>query len=309
MKFLSDYFNSGTAAQQGKKRFAAVLVGVTALLLAIALIVLMVASIATAVLRGKQTEEPSGDEGDTGNKIPNGYTTTTADPAWLNSGDLLFIDGAHPYTGTPEVAAFAASRPVDESGNKLYSMLDIINFKLTANASAALNAMVTDFWEETGDTNLWVTKAHDASSPYHALGTAVTLAYSSGEQGAEKLSVYNVDTYKWLYKNAHKYGFVMASENEGEENIFRYIGIPHASYMNANTKTFSEYLTLLQTKTTASKPLSIQIKGADGNTVIHKMYYIAPGTEVIVPEKNAYTVSGDNMGGYIITVGAKTAAN
>ena len=319
MKFLSDYFNSGTVKQQNRKRFGALLICITAALLAVALIALMIASIATAVKRkSPQAEEP---EDTAGSGIPSGYTTTTFDQAQLSSGNLLLIDETHTYTGTPTVVLMNSTRPADTaSGEYLYWMYDTVNFALTEDALAAFHQLVTDFHAESGDNNLYVKDAFNQSSAtqasaLHQTGTALTLLYytyegSTDEKPTGKQSIYNVDTYKWLYDHAHEYGFIQASSAEGEENIFRYVGVAHASYMKNNSKTLAEYLDILQTRT-ASRPLSVQVtvKNADGQStsVTYNIYRLTSEETPVVPAKFSYTVSGDNMGGYIVTVDRSSA--
>ncbi|MBE6546263.1 MAG: D-alanyl-D-alanine carboxypeptidase family protein [Ruminococcaceae bacterium] len=318
MKFLSDYFNSGTVKQQNKKRFGALLICITAALLAVALIALMIASIATAI-KGKAPREEDGEETG-GSGIPSGYTTTTFDQSQLSSGTLLLIDETHTYTGTPTVVLMNSARPSDDAGEYLYWLYDTVNFALTQDALDAFNLMVKDFHAESGDNNLYVKDAYNQSAAtqvtaLHQTGTALTLLYytyegSTDGNPTDKKTIHNVDTYKWLYDHAHEYGFVQASAVEGEENIFRYVGVAHATYMKNNNKTLAEYLDILQTRT-AGRPLSVQIstKNAEGQavSVAYNIYHLTAEETPIVPSKFSYTVSGDNMGGYIVTVDRSSA--
>ena len=94
MRFLTEFFNSGTVNQQNKRRLGAMLIAVTAVLLAVALIVLMVASIVTAVKNNRIVEDESDDSDGSG--IPSGYTTTTFAEGQASNGALLLIDAEHP---------------------------------------------------------------------------------------------------------------------------------------------------------------------------------------------------------------------
>ena len=73
-------------------------------------------------------------------------------------------------------------------------------------------------------------------------------------------------------------------------------------YMDNNDKTLAEYLEILKSRS-ASKPLSVTVDNASYN-----MYYSATA-EAVVPTKYSYTVSGDNMNGYIITVDKTSATS
>jgi len=317
MKFLSEYFNSGNAKQQNQKRLAALAVCVTAALLAVALVALLIGSVATAIKN--KAPDTSGEGDDTGTKIPVGYTTTNLSEAGysIHNGTLLVIDESHPFAGTaPAVVLMNTDRPKDETiaadYKYLYAVNDITTFSLTQDTLNAFNSMITAFYEESKDNNLYVSAAYTAGgamSDLHNTGCAVTLEYYT--TAPARASIYDstakapVETYKWIYDNAYKYGFIQVSAAEGEENIFRYVGVAHATYMKNNNKTFSEYVTLLQT-TSASKPLSVPVKDADGKTVKYTMYYLSASAEAVVPANNTYTVSGDNVGGYIVTVNPTT---
>ena len=150
------------------------------------------------------------------------------------------------------------------------------------------------------------TKPSDDTKAVLASGTALILS-DDGKTTANEVSIYDSDAktgkgaYAWIYENAHRYGFVRASEAEGEENIFRYVGVAHANYMKNNNKTVAEYLEALQSRT-ANKPLSFSAKNAEDKNVSYRVYYLAGGDEKVVPADKDYTVSGDNMGGFIVTV-------
>ena len=115
--------------------------------------------------------------------------------------------------------------------------------------------------------------------------------------------------YQWLYDNAYKYGFVLRYPSakaaitgvEYESYHFRQVGYTHAYYMYKNDLCLEEYLDLLKTTYTAANPL--EFTGDDGAQ--YMIYYTAASTDattkLIVPADYSYTVSGDNMGGFIIT--------
>ena len=86
--------------------------------------------------------------------------------------------------------------------------------------------------------------------------------------------------------------------------MFRYVGVAHASYIKTYNKPVAEYITMLRDRT-AAKPFTATVKTVvDGKetTQTYNMYYIGAGETHIVPSKWTYTVSGDNVGGYFVTV-------
>ena len=302
MKFITDFLNSGTVEQQNRKKLGALVICITAALLVVALIVLAVFGIAGAI-KNKNQE----DEGETGPQIPKGYVTTTIDPATVQQ-TLFVIDEAHPYTGTAQLVDFpskgSSDRAQTESGGAVYSGAS--GKKATAEAVTAFNKMMQAFYDAKKDDCLYI-RSIDAS------GTIFTFTYYADFENEpdNRPSIYNseakapVATYKWIYDNAAEYGFVRASDAEGEENVFRYVGAVHAKIMaDKKLNTVAAYITYLQTKTNVRAQVGATVRGADGKDVKYSVYFIAADETPYVPEAGTYeyTVCSDNMGGYIVTV-------
>jgi D-alanyl-D-alanine carboxypeptidase len=112
----------------------------------------------------------------------------------------------------------------------------------------------------------------------------------------------------WFNQNAGSYGFILRypegkQEKTGENPrtyTYRYVGIPHASYINFNQLCLEEYIEEVK-RHTNDNPLEIT---AGGNT--YNVYYVPAAesgdTDVPVPDGMAYTISGCNAGGFIVTV-------
>ena len=112
----------------------------------------------------------------------------------------------------------------------------------------------------------------------------------------------------WFEENAGNYGFIVRypegkSESTGENPrtyTYRYVGVPHASYINTNKLCLEEYIAEVKGHTNEN-PLEITANGHD-----YSVYYIAAEEEgttaVSVPADKTYTISGDNDGGFIVTV-------
>lgn len=108
------------------------------------------------------------------------------------------------------------------------------------------------------------------------------------------------ESYKWIFENCKNYGFVLRypKDKEGRTGFnsepwhFRYVGRVHATYMTDNNLCLEEYLELLKT-TSEADPLII-----DGK----KVYRIEAGGQGEINIPSGAEVSGDNMGGIIVTV-------
>ena len=103
------------------------------------------------------------------------------------------------------------------------------------------------------------------------------------------------DYRAWLGNNAASYGFV-----NDFEDAYRYVGVAHTKYISDEKLSLSEYVKLLKNNTNNEKGL--EITGADGAK--YYVYYVAceEGETIKVPATNAYTISGTNAGGVVVTV-------
>ncbi|MCL2111051.1 MAG: M15 family metallopeptidase [Clostridiales bacterium] len=105
----------------------------------------------------------------------------------------------------------------------------------------------------------------------------------------------------WLAENAWRYGLILRYA-ESKRDItkiayepwhFRYVGQPHAAYMHENGLCLEEYIEFLQ---------DVGGYKAEFHGKSYTVLYERPKNGVIkVPESKDYTISGNNMGGYIVT--------
>jgi D-alanyl-D-alanine carboxypeptidase len=114
------------------------------------------------------------------------------------------------------------------------------------------------------------------------------------------VSISTDSSFSWIYENAAKYGFIerypeAKSSITGVsnfDNAFRYVGEAHAKYISAKKICLEEYVDLI--KTNGANPTDI-----DGYKV--KRIEIPNGETVELSLPSRATVSGDNVGGIIIT--------
>ena len=106
---------------------------------------------------------------------------------------------------------------------------------------------------------------------------------------------------EWVRANCFKYGFIRryTEEKAGITGIsneawhFRYVGIPHATYMYDNNLCLEEYLEVVKGYS-QDAPLMISCNSGD-----YAVWYTAENV-VRMPEYD-YEVSGNNYDGYIVT--------
>ena len=121
--------------------------------------------------------------------------------------------------------------------------------------------------------------------------------------------------YEWLEAHCAEYGFVIrydASKSAltgiaDEPYHLRYVGVPHATYMTERDLCLEEYLELIRNSHKYDQsPLEITAGEQE-----YLVYYVeanaaegATFTSIPVPpaSEGTYTISGDNMNGFIVTV-------
>jgi len=106
----------------------------------------------------------------------------------------------------------------------------------------------------------------------------------------------------WLAETAWEHGFILRYP-ESREHItgiafepwhFRYVGRLHAFYMWSNDLVLEQYLDSLRDREVITVTLESRI---------YEVWHQTPQDgKIYVPERLAFTVSTDNMGGYIVTV-------
>ncbi len=250
-------------------------------------------------------------------------TYLTKDRSGLQYGFLQLINEEHPYGFKEEslLDDLYTNRP-----NYKSYQISKSTHKLKYEAIKALNQMMDDFYTVTGYTYLNINKAYydfDSQKSLYEQGiTDTPPGASDWHSGATfRFTGYNPDAKKtvnittaaepqWLKEHAHEYGFIFRAPSNKQSHVgyvepwqLRYVGMPHAEYMYKNKLCLEEYLTELATEH-VGVTYSYTLESIDGNT--YQVYYVEAPEEgqvrVPVPENRPYTISGDNVNGYIVTV-------
>ena len=133
----------------------------------------------------------------------------------------------------------------------------------------------------------------------HHTGYAVDLG-CIGPAGATSFSESN--NAVWMDENCYLYGFIRRYKESkvditgisNEAWHFRYVSIPHATYMYQNDLCLEEYLDYLRNNTSRKDPLIVECSNGT-----YRIWYTEQ-MKIRKPETD-FTVSGDNIKGYIIT--------
>lgn len=180
----------------------------------------------------------------------------------------------------------------------------------SANSNCISNLVVTWGGYSADTVGEYATDVPNFGNGYydHGLGTTLTLKmFEPSTPITEQILKRN---YAWLYENAHKYGFIIRNPESCQNHTgissdkrihLRYVGEEHATYIHQNGICFEEYLELLRTKhNSPDKALTVKI--GDKSFYIYYVKYTGNPTSVPVFKNADYTISGDNMNGFIVTV-------
>jgi zinc D-Ala-D-Ala carboxypeptidase len=129
----------------------------------------------------------------------------------------------------------------------------------------------------------------------HNVGSALDI-------GSTQMKMEHAPEGKWLEDHSWKYGFILRYPKDKvaitgtvfEPWHFRYVGLPHSAIMKQNNFSLEEYLDYLKDKR------SISVTN-DGKIYEINYYPVDQEMTIKVPISSNYEISGDNMGGVIVT--------
>ena len=246
-------------------------------------------------------------------------------PAQVHRGDLILVSADHEY----DFEANADLELVNIKETQTYDYpVDKDEFMLARKAMSSLDAMIRDCDEAMGSSltsvsSAWRSKEYQQSvwdeyeelygeeyvtkyvavpgcSEHHTgLALDLGITYEDGSAGTFSES----ENAGWMAQNAYRYGFVRRYAEDktaitgisNEAWHFRYVGQPHATYMTQRNECLEEYLEDLRGHTSPSEPLETEAAGH-----AYKVFYTSE--ETIEEPDGEWTVSGDNAGGFIVTV-------
>ena len=251
------------------------------------------------------------------------YKTIEEMPGAVFEGDLILVNKQHEYS-------FPASSEekltmVYENKSDVYSVADLETY-LTPDTIEAINGLLNDFSAEKNHSDCMVisgfrtkeyqdnlfdsgtTDIKGGCSDYH---TGMSFDLGVYPEGASSYYYVPEGDYSWIQENCAKYGLVTRFP-EGKESAtgvsesktyqFRYVGIPHAMCMAENGLCLEEYIEYVKNYTYDGDHLKVATD--NGN---YEIYYVkadpSGNTQVPVPNDDKdYTISGNNVDGFIITV-------
>lgn len=255
------------------------------------------------------------------------YESISLDNTEIYNGDLILVNGDYAYQSTDESALMTLygnkSDSYYVSGSELMLREDVVD---------NLNTMLDDFRTATEHDDIIIISGYRTTEQQQTLydndlestgletSTLVAMpGYSEHETGyAMDFSLFDgvnssdydgTGEYAWINENCAHYGFVLrypedktdVTSYQYESWHYRYVGQPHAYYMQENDLCLEEYVEALRDYT-IDAPL--EITNWDGK--VYQVYYVpaeeGDSTYVMVPPDLEYTISGNNIDGFLVTV-------
>ncbi len=263
------------------------------------------------------TTEPSGEGTLPGESMNNAAMSLTLSADDMAKGPLVIVNADTQYKFP---AGDGTLVNVYEKRNASYKV-STMDVQLDETAVSQLNMFLSEFSTLYGKTDIQVESGYRSKqdqdtrysngssifpggySDYHT-GRSFDLCITP-EDGMQSYYVANGD-YAWINQNAYKYGFVLRYP-EGKIDYtgvnpraytFHYVGVPHAKYMYDNNLCLEEYVEAIKAYP-ATSPVKVDTEGG-----VWTVFYVemAPsGSSVInIPACQEYTISGDNLGGFIV---------
>lgn len=253
--------------------------------------------------------------------LPDGYTEIPLDTEKIYSGNLITVNTNNIYRfPTDDINVVTL---YDHINTQYYGVSDLV-VCLDEEVIEHLNELMEDFAENQYNTDIVVIggyrSSEDQSQRYNEGISGVMSGFSDYHTGRSfDMGVFPQDgsgsgyysptgIYAWIDEHAADYGFVVRYP-EGKEvytnerartQTYRYVGVPHSTYMKQNNLCLEEYIEKLKSYT-INKPLEIS-----SGTSLYKVYYVEADdgteTDVGIPLGSDYEVSGNNQDGFIVSV-------
>ena len=255
------------------------------------------------------------------------YVTYSQDD--INRGLLILVNNQYAYE-------FPESNPdfvdVYEKKSSTYKIRDT-GIYFNGTAMEHFDALLNDFYNATNNHNIIITScfrdyaeqerimnnriasvgeerarlfvANPGNSEHHT-GLAVDIGIYTDD--GDSYDFRGEGEYGYINENCYKFGFIVRYLEEKTEYTgiadepwhFRYLGAPHAEIITKYGLCMEEYISFL--KAFSADGTQFTFKTFDGDAYV--IYFVkseGETTNVPVPLEGEYTVSGNNIDGFIVT--------
>lgn len=262
-------------------------------------------------------------------KITELYDMQQYDEEMIGQGELILVNPEHEYSFyVPEKDIVS----VYDNKSSDYLVSDT-NLRLRRDVITALNDMMSEFKADTGHSDVMLrtgyrdkatqeklysdkvsavgeeealkTVSPAGHSDYHLATSFYAVIYNDG---AILPLERNAEYSTWLLENCHKYGFIRRfppdkSDKTGfaiDEWHFRYIGAPHAEIMYKEELCLEEYIEYLRGYPVSGEHLIYSCEDGSEYEIYFSPANLDKPSYLPLPKSGEYTVSGNNIDGYIV---------
>lgn len=246
-------------------------------------------------------------------------------------GDLILVNNQYEYFSTGDENLVSIMTKNDETERTEFTAVDY-SYTILEPVYEPMAKMIDDFYDIYENDTLIIYGSYRTKEFQQQLYDQFT-ASDEGDEDAPIVAkpgfsehetgyafdfseIVNLDyqgtgDFEWLNSNCYKYGFVIRYAEDKEDITefryepwhFRYVGIPHATYMTTNNLCLEEYTDLLRMNYQYDgNHLNIIAEGAEYEVFFFASDDSSDVTNVPVPTGYKYDISGNNVDGFIVTV-------
>lgn len=258
------------------------------------------------------------------------YEYVTKSEADMHKGYLILVNYQNAYSFETNFKI----QPFYGNKNRSYKIRDTL-VSLDSYAMEWCNQMMTAFEAETGYHDILVNssyrtleeqediytsrvdaygeeyaKNYVAMPGYSEHHTALAIDFTIYTDNNESKTFDDMTSYpEWLTANAHRFGYIQRYPSDKTEITkisyenwhYRFVGKPHAYYISSKNLCLEEYIDLLRGYPFDGKHLTF----TDDEGASWEIYFVpsaGDGTQVPIPKYQEYTISGNNVDGFIVTM-------
>ena len=268
------------------RKYAAYAIIITAIAFVLALVILIVSSIAFAVTDGRN-DTPVGDNASGDGDVGGGTLVSSTLQYEAITADKL-------EAKTDKLVLLADKRTTSENVALYYGIAPKSSLKLTESVAKATDLMLVDFYTENVKTlNVSTSDEKKCDLPLVTDASDDGMSFSVERYEGNDVSIAGDSKYEWIFKNAYKYGFVC------KDNTFTYVGAPISTYMKTkNIATVEAFIKALNGKNVSVSVASI----GESKATAYQVYYLAKDAELKAPSNYEYSVVANGADGYFIIV-------
>ena len=259
------------------------------------------------------------------------YTSVDMPSADVSKGDLILVNDEHQYVSDGSENLVNINELNEAYGITFFSAIED-DYTILSQAYQPMADLLSDYYNQFFDDTITIygsyrtnefqqqlyeedlaeTGAEESSrvakpgSSEHETGLAFDLSetvnYDYNGEGDQA----------WINENCYHYGLILRYAEDKKDITgfdpepwhFRYVGAPHAYYMTTKNLCLEEYIDLLR----GNFPYTgAHLEFTDDSGVEYEVFWVpadtaSDTTSVPVPEGLKYTVSGNTVDGFIVTV-------